>query len=281
MGRILTRHVPYRDDPLDRGKRRSLGAQGTRVALALIRAGQLYAWRGPSLLVVNTRGECGHDEPLSGFYFREARFLQTLRLTVNGQAPWLCESTLAAPHVLAFTWIYPELTEFGGGGSGQSEDSVSTDAAGIPHRALSLRAVYTLSVAGFAVTLTISNHATRRVEADVAWYVDADYADIQEAHGGRREQQADVDRTVEGHRLCFTYQHRQLKYRTIVTPIGSAPWSVRDSMLQCRIQLDPQAAVTLRLQVEPSGSDGEIAFHDGDAREHHLRNWQEQLTRVA
>ena len=88
--------------------------------LALIRPGQIYAWKGPSLLLVNTRGECGDDDQLSGYYFREARFLRTLRLEINGHLPWPCEATLLAPQVLAFTYIYPELAEFGGGGSGQS-----------------------------------------------------------------------------------------------------------------------------------------------------------------
>ena len=118
------------------------------MALALIRPGQLYAWRGPSLLVVNTRGECGDDDQLSGYYFREARFLRTLRLEINGHSPWPCEATLLEPHALAFTCIYPELTEFGGGGSGQSGDDVSEDADGIPHRALSLRVVQMVSIGG-------------------------------------------------------------------------------------------------------------------------------------
>ena len=54
--------------------------------------------------------------------------------------PVACEAALLEPHLLGFTYIYPELTEFGGGGSGQSGDDLSTDAEGIPHRALSLRA---------------------------------------------------------------------------------------------------------------------------------------------
>jgi glycogen debranching enzyme len=196
--------------------------------LALIRPGQLYAWKGPSLLVVNTRGECEADDQLSGYYFREARFLRTLRLEINGHSPWPCEATCLEPHVLAFTYIYPELTEFGGGGSGQSGDDVSTDADGVPHRALSLRVVQTVSIGGLTVTLTISNHATRRIETDVAWNLDADFADIQEAHGGRREQQADVQRRIDGGQLRFTYQHRQLKYRTVMTPTGPSPWTVSE-----------------------------------------------------
>ena len=62
------------------------------MSIALIRSKTLYAWKGPSLLIVNTRGDCGDDEPLAGYYFRETRFLRTLRFEVNGDEPWLCES---------------------------------------------------------------------------------------------------------------------------------------------------------------------------------------------
>ena len=56
------------------------------MALSLIRPEILYAWNGPSLLIVNARGECGSDEALSGYYFREARFLRTLILDINKDA---------------------------------------------------------------------------------------------------------------------------------------------------------------------------------------------------
>jgi glycogen debranching enzyme len=232
------------------------------------------------LLVVNTRGECGGDEQLSGYYFREARFLRTLRLEVNGHSPWPCEATVLEPHVLAFTSIYPELAEFGGGGSGQSGDEVSTDADGIPHRALSLRVVHTVSIGGLTVRLTISNHATRRVETDLTWRLDADFADIQEAHGGRREQQADVQPRIDGGQLQLTYQHPQLKYRTVVAPTGSGPWTLSESTIKTRTTLEPQEVVVLGLHIEPSDTNGERAFDDADGREQHLRDWRDGLTRV-
>ena len=250
------------------------------MTLALIRSGEVYAWKGPSLLVVNTSGECGEDQQPSGYYFREARFLRTLRLTVNGRSPWPCEATLLEPDVLAFTSIYPELAEFGGGGSGQSGDEVSTDAAGIPHRALSLRVVHSLTIGGLAVRLTISNHATRRVETDVAWHLDADFADIQEAHGGKREQHAGVHRAVDGGQLHFSYQHPQLKYRTTVAPTGSGPWTLREATIETRIALEPQEVVVLGLRVEPSDTNGKRPFGDADLREQHLREWRDNLTRV-
>ena len=233
------------------------------------------------MLLVDTRGECGEAEQLSGYYFREARFLRTLRLEINGRSPWPCEASLLETHALAFTYIYPELTEFGGGGSGQSGDDVSTDAEGIPHRALSLRATYALSIARLTVSLTISNHSTRHVDADVAWVLDADFADIQEAHEGKRDQRGDVRRQTSGDGLTFTYQHPQLKYRTAVAPSGSTAWTVTDSTIKTRVRFEPQEAIVLGLQVDASDTNGEAAFNDAEARELHLRTWQERLTRVA
>lgn len=247
---------------------------------ALIRPGQVYAWRGPSLLLLDPRGECGDDEPLSGYYFREARFLRTLRLEINSHAPWLCDATLAEPHVLAFTYVHPELTDFGGGGSGQSGDAVSTDADGIPHRALSLRVVYTLSVAGLAVRLAIGNHAPRPIEAKVTWHLDADFADLQEAHGGTREQQAEVEPTTDGGRLRFVYRHPRLKYRTVVAPVGAGEWTMSAATLETRIRLEPQESAVLGFHAEPSGDTGDRAFQDAASREDHLETWRDGLTRV-
>src|SRR4051812_43733563 len=56
-------------------------------------------------------GECGAREGLTGYYFREARFLRTLRLTVDGERLWLCEGSSVSPAVLSFTYVYPEIAE--------------------------------------------------------------------------------------------------------------------------------------------------------------------------
>jgi hypothetical protein len=81
------------------------------MSVAFIRPELLYAWNGPSLLIVNTRGECASDQPLTGFYFREARFLRTLVLEINGQRPWLCEAASTEPTTLTLTFVHPEITQ--------------------------------------------------------------------------------------------------------------------------------------------------------------------------
>src|SRR5262245_59440635 len=105
---------------------------------ASIRTGQLYAWAGGSLLVSDAAGRCDDAFPLSGYYFHETRFLSRCVLTIDGQVPWLCESTIAGTDELDFTFTYPEVTAYGGGGSGQSGDEAPRDAAGLPQRGLEI-----------------------------------------------------------------------------------------------------------------------------------------------
>ena len=135
------------------------GAPRCRMAHILVRPQLFYAWRGQSLLVVNTRGDCDADETLAGFYFRETRHLRTLRLSVNGHSPWLCESASLDPATLHFGYVHPELTSFGGGGSGQAGDGITTDADGIPHRALDLRLTYEVGTSQLAAELKITNRS--------------------------------------------------------------------------------------------------------------------------
>jgi hypothetical protein len=171
------------------------------MTVALVRPEILYAWKGPSLLIVNTRGECGPDQPLSGFYFREARFLRTLRLEINGERPRLCEAAAIDPAHLALTFVHPEIKEPGGGGTGQSGDEEGTDAHGIPERSLDLRLSYRVAIAHLDIVLTIANRARCPLSFQLSWELGADFADIQEAQSGRREQQAEVDVAAHAHHL--------------------------------------------------------------------------------
>src|SRR5207244_1959950 len=125
--------------------------------------------------VVNTRGECGDDQTLSGYYFREARFLRTLRLEIDGDKPWLCEAATIEPHMLSFNYVYPEVAEYGGGGSGQSGDDGPTNARGMAQRALAIRLLYVVTLTGLTVRLTVTNHSKRRVECELAWEVGTDF----------------------------------------------------------------------------------------------------------
>jgi len=237
----------------------------------------LCAWRGPSLLVTNTRGECGADQPLSGYFFREARFLRSLHLQFNGHAPWLCEAASVSPEELAFTFVYPELTVFGGGGSGQSGDEESTDEQGIRHRALALIITYVVTLTGVRIVARITNHSKREVDGEVAWNVDADFADILEAQSDSREQQAGVDATAAATDLTFAYGHPQLPYRTHINVAGPGDWTISPSRIAVRVRLEPQRPISLTLIVEPHDP-AQAGTDDAGVRERFVAAWRDRLT---
>ncbi len=190
------------------------------MASALVRSDILYAWKGPSLLIVGMRGECSSDHQLSGFYFREARFLRTLRLEINGERPWLCEAASVDPESLAFNFVHPEIKQPGGGGTGQSGDDETLDDHGIPERSLDIRLAYHVGVAALDVVLVVTNSARVPVSCELAWDLGADFADIQEAQSGRREQEGSVDVVAHDQHVELTYRHAQLPYRTEVRHDG-------------------------------------------------------------
>src|SRR5438105_2124480 len=252
------------------------------MSIALIRPKTLCAWKGPSLRIVNTRGDCGDDEPLAGYYFRETRFLRTLRFEINGDEPWLCESASLEPATLAFTYAYPEVAEYGGGGSGQSGDEVPTDAHGIPQRALTIYLTYAVQLDGFTIAATIANHSSRhRVDCDLGWSVDADFADIQEAQSGKREQNADVETTTGATGIALIYRHTRLRYRSSLEVIAHADWTITPSRIATRVSLEPQTSIELSLRISASTADGSSLPDDVDDRDRVLRAWRNSFAHVA
>src|SRR5438067_5937308 len=126
---------------------------------AVVRPDTLTAWSGPSLLIVTTDGQCREQQPLTGYYFREARFLRLLRLTIDGEPPWPCEASSVSPTVLSFAYVFPEVAEFGGGGSGWAGDDTPVNARGIPQRALAIEVTYTVAPDGLNLAVRVANHA--------------------------------------------------------------------------------------------------------------------------
>jgi glycogen debranching enzyme len=241
----------------------------------------LYAWHGQSHLIVNSRGDCGDDQTLSGFYFREARHLRTLRLTVDGRAPWLCEAAVEDPTTLHFGYVHPEITDFGGGGTGQSGDEVPIDAHGLPQRSLDIRLRYEIGVAALRVSLEITNRSRQRVSFAVGWTLDADFADVQEALSARRLQNAGVLRDADGCLLRFRYEHPKLPYATSLSMRGDGDWRITADGIAARLTLMTQQTATLVLVVQPHDYRDPLAAADVTQREAAWRRWRDGLTRVS
>ena len=248
------------------------------MAIAFVQPHILYAWRGPSLLIVTTEGRCAADQPLSGYYFREARFLHILQLAINGEAPWLCEAASIDTDRLDFNFVYPEIKTPGGGGTGQSGDEEVINAQGLPERALAIQLSYRTGIAALDVTLIVENRSRRTVAFTLSWDVGADYADILEAQSGSREQQAAVDVSASGDAVVWTYRHEDLAYRTQLHHDGR--WQFRDGRLAADVRLAAQQRETISLRIEPRTSRHDIDSAGAEERAHALEQWRAAMTRV-
>jgi glycogen debranching enzyme len=259
------------------------------VARALIRPDTLCAWKGPSLLVVNTRGECGLDpatslgagQGLTGYYFREARFLSACRLVIDGHPPWLSEVAAVDPDRLEFSYVFPEVTQYGGGGSGQSGDDEPRDARGLPQRGLNIQLRYRVRIASLEVSAAIVNSSKETLEFDVGWHVDADFADIQEAQGARREQEAAVRIQERDAALAFEYTHERLPYRSEIAFPHHVQWQIAARQVSTHVRLEPHERIDLGFTVQPSDAEGVPSAAELAERERFVDDWRLRSTRLS
>jgi glycogen debranching enzyme len=247
---------------------------------ALVGSGTLAAWSGSSLLLVTLQGRCGQEEPLTGYYFREARFLRTLRIELDGEAPWLCEAASISPSMLSFVYAYPEIAEFGGGGSGSSGDEIPVNGRGIPQRALAIDLTCEVRCDGLHLRVRATNHAKRAVECELAFALDADFADLQEALGGRREQDAPVRREVADKGIAFAYEHERLHYTSTVQVTTPREWRIGQSRIATIVALQSQQTIELGLRVDPTPADGKPLDVDADACQRALHDWTSRFASV-
>jgi glycogen debranching enzyme len=246
-----------------------------------IRPGQRYAWYGPAMIVTDQRGECGGSvQPdLSGFYFRETRYLSRLRLEVNGEAPWLCAVGGGRQDELAFTYSHPELSGGSGGGSGTAGEELPRDPHGLPRRALDFLACYRIGFHALEVVLTVTNRSADRAELELGWHLNADYADLLEADAGTRRQEAPVTRVVEPGRLIFRYEHPDLALETLAEAEG-ADWRADRGRLATSLVLRPGESNVFRLRVTAMGEEDLPDAAGLAARDHAVAQWRSRVARV-
>jgi glycogen debranching enzyme len=246
--------------------------------VAHVLAGARYAWFGPSLLITTDRGDCDEHRRLTGYYFREARHLSSLRLELNGTSPWLCADGSMSPRQLDFVYVYPELLEFSGRGN-IADDATWTDEHGVTQRAIDVRLRQRVHYAGLTVTLVLANRSARPVDLEIAWTVGADFADIEEAFGSR-QQQAEIREARIDDGLLFRYCHPKLSLATSITVAGPLEWTVQGGRLTAQARLDPRASLESTLAISPIDGDRDVSNDADGRRMRRLNVWQESFAAV-
>jgi len=231
------------------------------------------------LLVTNERLECDESDVLTGYYFREARYLRRLRLRLNGAPPWLCSEGELRHDVLSAVYVYPELTQFEGGGTDAAGDWDWNDDAGITRRSIDIRTQLGVTPRELIVGLDLVNRARRPVRLDAAWQLSADFADLQEALSGKREQTADVETTCGQGELVFRYAHPRLPLRTRVRAEGAA-WRSTTDGFTLSIELAPAEQHRSRLVVRPDDGEDAADANETERRIARIAQWRSRVTTI-
>jgi glycogen debranching enzyme len=240
-----------------------------------LRTATRCAWRGPSLLVLDTDGWAGRHG-LTGYYFREARFLRTLRLELFGERPYLCSLSDPDPPRIEAIYLYPPVSSRGGGGTGSGGTS---ERHGILARGIDLDVTYRVRAASLEVNVLLTSRWNLEAEIELAFVLDADFADLQEALDGRRRQEAGVRADPCDGGVAFRYEHEKLPLETRATITGGH-FEWRDGRLVGHTKLGRQQSEEIRLTVRPDDARDPIDAEGELARERHIESWEAGLARV-
>ncbi|HEX2167629.1 MAG TPA: glycogen debranching N-terminal domain-containing protein, partial [Longimicrobiales bacterium] len=212
---------------------------------------------------------------LSGYYFRQTRFLKDLVLTIDHLSPHVCSFAESTPSDLELTFIHPEVTGGGGGGSG----SGGTDAGnGLLYRNLDLRLKHHVRPASVETLLIITSRWQDDVRLRLHWSLTADFATMDEAQFGAAPATA-VEITTAASGVRFRNDDRGLHFETVVTGSG-ADWQYEHGRLGAVVTLRRQQELELRLRIDALDAADPIDDTGSQERESRLEAWLASRTQL-
>jgi len=241
---------------------------------AQIRADVRYLWCGPALLVLEPDGTAG-SHPLTGFYFRQARFLRTLRLLVNGTRPHVCSIAECSPRELEIACIFPEVDRGGGGGSGSGRLAAKD---GITYRNIDIVLRFCIHPASLDVTVTLTSR-WQDIDLEVAWEVSADFASIDDALFMQPATLGSVEAVPRQDGVRFELANSMLPFETVVQCAGSV-WDAASQSLRRRIRMRQHHAEIVELHVRARDPEDPIDEAGERCREARVESWYAGLPRL-
>src|SRR5829696_779729 len=198
------------------------------------RANQHFAYSGRSVLIADLAGRVT-GQGSEGFYVENTRLLSRHELTVDGRP---LEPVAASPVEGSALLAYAQVPE----------------GPTVPRGAVAIEMSCFVGE-GLREVLRLENYSARETARfALSIHLAADFADIEEAQQGRRQQTADVETCWDAARqeLRFRYTHPRLDWAVVIR-IEQAPAPVRheDGALVIGLELAPHLPAELRLAVEP------------------------------
>src|SRR5205807_3642468 len=128
--------------------------------------------------------------------------------------------------------------------------------------------------------LTLANRSAADVSVRIAWVIAADFADVQEAFGSSREQNAEVKKAAFENGLCFHYQHPRLPLETRVSASGPLDWKLGDDRLIAHARLSPQVSLSTKLAITAIDESNALELDAEPRRSRRVAAWSSCFTKV-
>jgi glycogen debranching enzyme len=266
---------PDRPDaaPPAEGERPELGR--TPVVVTDLASKTLAVKEGDTFLYSDLEGNLDHEGDYGlGLYAKDTRFLSHFRLTINGRDPVLLSSSSERGYMSHVDLTNPDLYD--------GEDLV------VPQQTLNIRRIRAISGRLFE-RIRVKNYNPFPVSVDLELGFGADFADIFEVRGMRREGGPPSRPPVlRDSVLEFTYDGLDDVRRLTRVEFGAQPDRVRvDGVVATavfRMYLGSYQTKLVGLSVDPIVEDGQPSSVDFDHAVHELRRsyeeWERDSTQI-
>ena len=232
---------------------------------------------GPTFLYADSEGHLDDRQELGlGFYHLDTRFLSHFRFWLSGRDPILLSSSAERAYMAHIDMTNPAIYD-GDGKLAAAQQS------------LNVRRIRAVGDRLYEKT-RIKNYNALAVEVDVSFTFGADFADIFEVRGVRRQRRGHYEPPkVEGSSISFSYLGEDDVQRTTRISFGAEPdrMEVRGDLVEATFGLSIPSGETrvLTLEVEPIvGPSRELPHRDYDSTIHELRrsyeSWERESTRI-
>ncbi len=227
-----------------------------------VRPADLIAHQGYSVLVTDTKAFI--DGGTKGFFFHQTRFLSRWGIRIDGEAPNFVSANVVDHHFITAYYLAPTPA---GAGAGPKNNQSSATGGEVVKKSIELQ-INAFTGGGLHFDLVITNHALIETEVTLALDLAADFADLNEALSGKRQQQAlveriwtgpDAARPSEGGVLTHRYTHPKLDLSARVFVAEDDAWTDCGDSLACRVKLAPREPRILTVDLVPRLEGQDIA----------------------
>jgi len=220
-----------------------------------VRPTDLITHRGYAVLVTDTRGWIRGEK--EGFFFHQTRYLSHFSMEIEGADPKFISANTVDHHFLTAYHFAPSPV---GRSAGPTPEDDSSTGGEIIQKGIEIQ-VNAFVGDGLHLDIIVTNHALAPAAVSVSLNLQADFADLNEAHAGKRQQNGQVERIwraadkreVDDARgeLALDYKHSDLQLATQFRVEGGDALNDADGTLACALSLRPHEPRIITVDLIP------------------------------